>query len=211
MFRAAFDAAQAVHAVGIVENAVFCRGGREEAEWTDLGAKSAFDAGVGYADAALAGMDCLVYLAHWTDRTPEKAVEDQPADDSDSGCDGDHDVQEHTPATERGRAKPDGQPREHRNHHEDRRLAFQETRRNFAPRIRQQRVEGPTGAEIAAPVASSMTERPQKAHRHVDEQTIRKIGITPSQRQDRLENQRLNMAFHCSIVPFHFLVMCRIC
>ena len=202
MFRAAFDAALAVHAVWIVEDAVPCRIGREESEGACLCAQSAFDTGCGYADASLVGVDCLVYLPHRTDRTPEIAVENQPADESDRGRDGNHDVQEHSPPPKCGRSQPDDQPREHRNHHEDRRLAFQEAGGDVSPRVWQQRVECPAWAEVAASVASSVAHRTEKAHCHVDKQAIRKIGIAPSQCQNRHEKQCLNMAFHSSEVQF---------
>ena len=80
MLGAAFDAAEAMHAVGITEDAVRCRVRGEEAEGTRLRAESALHATLGDTDAVLACPDRLVDLAHGADRTPEIAVEDQPAD-----------------------------------------------------------------------------------------------------------------------------------
>ena len=135
---AAFNAASAVHAVGIAELVVLGITWREEAEGARLGAKSAFHAGIGDAEAVLQRPNRLVDLPHRADGTPEVAIEYQPPDDTYRGRDGDHDVQQHPPGTERRRAEPLSQPREHRHYHHDGEVLLQQGWRYFASRIGQQ-------------------------------------------------------------------------
>ena len=83
MLRTACDAASAKKAVRIAENAALRISRRRKAERTRLRAKSASNAAVRDADAALPGIDHLVYLSHRTDRAPKEPVEDKPSDKPD--------------------------------------------------------------------------------------------------------------------------------
>ena len=203
MLGTAFDAAETVHAVGVAEDAVLRRARREESEGALLRAQSALHAAVGDADAAFSGSDHLVDFAHRTDRTPEIAVEDQPADEPDRGRDDDHDVKEHPDLAEGCRPQPGGQPGNHRQHHDDRRLAVQETGGNFALRIRQQGIERPAGTEVAASVPSAVPDRVEQPHCHIEEHAVGKPGIPPPQRQNDHESRRSAIPFHRFEIPFH--------
>ena len=180
---AAFDAAAAVHAVGILKQAVFCIAWREEAERTRFGAEAAFHACIGNADAAFHRPHRLVDFSHRADGTPEIAVEDHPSNESNRGRDGNHDIQQHSPGAERCRAKPEDEPREHHRHNRDGRLSCQKAGGHFASRVGQQRIERAARAEVAAAVPSAMPQRADEPHGHVKHKAIREIWITPAQRQ----------------------------
>ena len=103
MLRTACDAASAKKAVRIAENAVLRISWRRKAERTRLRAKSASNAAVRDADAALPGIDHLVYLSHRTDRAPKEPVEDKPSDKPDGRRRDNHHIEEETPFANRRR------------------------------------------------------------------------------------------------------------
>ena len=189
---AAVDAAAAVDAVGVAEEAVPRVFGRVEAERACLGAESAFDACVRDANGGASWVDRLVYLPHRANGTPERTVEDEPPDESDRRRDGDHGVEEESPGAHRRRLHPEVKPRHHRHHDEERRFLRKQFRRDLAPGVGQQRIERASRTEVAAPVPSAMPERPDKPHRHVQEKAVGKIRVFPSKRQDDYERQRLD-------------------
>ena len=158
MFGASFHATAAMHAVGILENAVFGALRRKEVERAGFRAESALHAGIGYADAGFIGADRLVYLSHRADRTPEVPIEYEPPDEADRRRDGDHDVKEHSPASNRGRAKPESQTNEHHDHDRYGCFARQKPSRNLSSSVGQERVECSARTECAAAVPSAMAQ-----------------------------------------------------
>ena len=137
-FGAAFDAAATVHAVGIAEKAVlsFLRG--EEVERTGFRTDAAFHACVGDTDGSRVRTDYLVDLSHRADGTPEVAIEYKPSDESDCCGNDDHEVKDHSPASDCSGTKPDNQSGKQQDHYRYRCVARQEPDRNFSSGIGQE-------------------------------------------------------------------------
>ena len=102
----AVDAAAAVDAIGVAEEAILGVAGRVETEGAGFGTETAFDACVRDANGGASWVDRLVYLSHRADRTPERTVEDEPPDESDRRRDGNHGVEEESPGAHRRRLHP---------------------------------------------------------------------------------------------------------
>ena len=94
---AAVDAAAAVNAVGVAEEAILGVFGRVEAEGAGFEAETAFDACVRDANGGASRVDRLVDFPHRADGAPEITVEDEPPYDSDCCRDDDHGVEEESP------------------------------------------------------------------------------------------------------------------
>ncbi len=97
----AVDAAAAVDAIGVAEEAILGIAGRVEAEGAGFGTETALDACARDANGGASWVDRLVYLSHRADGTPEITVEDKPPDESDRRRDGDHGVEEESPGAHR--------------------------------------------------------------------------------------------------------------
>ena len=156
MFGASFDATAAMHAVGIMENSILGTLRREEVERAGFRAESALHTCVGNPDNRFIWCDCFVNLSHRANRTPEVAVENEPAKETDRCRDGDHDVKEHPPASDRGRSKPESQPNKHHDHYRYGCLARQKSGRHLSSGIGQERIECPARTEAAAAVAAAV-------------------------------------------------------
>ncbi len=101
MAGAAVDAAAAMDAVGVAEEAVLGIAGRVEAEGAGFGAETAFDACVRDANGGVSRVNRLVDFPHRADGAPEITIEDEPPDESDRRRDGDHGVEEESPGAHR--------------------------------------------------------------------------------------------------------------
>ena len=189
---ATVDAAAAVNAVGVAEEAVLGVFGRVEAKGAGFGTETALDACVRDANGGVSRVNRLVDFPHRADGAPEITVEDEPPDKSDRRRDGDHGVEEESPGAHRRRLHPEVKPRHHRHHDEKRRFLREQFRRNLAPGVGQKGIERASRTEVAAPVPSAMPERPDKPHGHVQKKAVGKIGVFPSKRQDDYERQRLD-------------------
>ena len=194
-FGAAFDAAATVHAVGIAEKAVpgFLRW--RETERTGFRTEAAFHACVGDTDGSRVWTDYLVDLSHRADGTPEVAIEYKPPDESDRCGNDDHEVKDHSPASDCSGTKPEDQSGKQQDHYRYRCVARQEPDRNFSSSVRQERVECPARTECAAAMPSAMTQHADNPDSNIDEHAVRKIRITPSQCQNARKHQRQNAAF----------------